>query len=56
MSNVFQFPVKRPDLAELVEQLKAKVYEYSDRVTVPEAIGALELAKLEVFNEQWELP
>jgi hypothetical protein len=54
MSNVVIFPAKRPDLAELVARLKELVYEYSDRITVPEALGAMELAKLEIFNQQWE--
>lgn len=37
---------------ELAERIKALVYEYSGRLPASAAIGALEIAKLEIFNEQ----
>lgn len=37
---------------ELAERIKALVYEYAGRLPASAAIGALEIAKLEIFNEQ----
>jgi len=37
---------------ELAERIKALVYEYSGRLPAAAAIGALEIAKLEILNEQ----
>jgi len=37
---------------ELAERIKALVYEYSGKLPVAAAIGALEIAKLEIFAEQ----
>ena len=39
-------------VGELAERIKSLVYEYSGRLPVGAAIGALEIAKLEIFNEQ----
>jgi len=39
-------------VGELAERIKALVYEYSGRLPVAAAIGALEIAKLEIFNDQ----
>lgn len=44
----------RPDLQRLVDDLKRIVYERSGGISVTEAIGALELAKLEILKEQSE--
>lgn len=51
MSNVIQLPTKRPDLQELVSAIKETVYR-NKGLTVTEAIGALEIAKLEIWMEQ----
>jgi hypothetical protein len=39
---------------ELAERVKALVYEYADRMALATAIGALEIAKLELLTEQAE--
>jgi hypothetical protein len=43
---------KREDLAALVRAIKQTVHEYDGRISVTEAIGALELAKLEIYEAQ----
>lgn len=42
----------RHDLQRLVQELKDVVYAYSGAISVTEAIGALELAKMEIHSEQ----
>jgi hypothetical protein len=42
----------RPDLQRLVDDLKRIVYERAGDISVTEAIGAMELAKLELLKEQ----
>ena len=42
----------RPDLGRLVDEIKRVVYEQKGQISVTEAIGALEVAKLEIFKEQ----
>lgn len=37
---------------ELAERIKALVYEYADRMPVATAVGAMEIAKIEILNEQ----
>ena len=43
---------KRSDLQALVNHIKAVVHGYDGRISVTEAIGALEIAKLEIFEGQ----
>jgi len=50
--NVTPMRQPRADLARLVESIKAAVYANGDGLSVTEAIGALELAKLELLKEQ----
>ena len=50
--NVTPMRQPRADLARLVESINAAVYANGDGLSVTEAIGALELAKLELFKEQ----
>jgi hypothetical protein len=50
--NVERLPLRRHDLKRLVEDIKAVVYERKGQISVIEAIGALELVKLEIFEEQ----
>ena len=52
MTNPVPMRQPRTDLARLVESIKAAVYANGDGLSVTEAIGALELAKLELFKEQ----
>jgi ribosomal protein S6 len=42
----------RPDLERLVNEIKRVVYEQKGEISVTEAIGAIELAKLEILKEQ----
>lgn len=42
----------RPDLERLVNEIKRVVYEQKGQISVTEAIGAIELAKLEILKEQ----
>ena len=42
----------RHDLQRLVDAIKAAVYENAAGLSVTEAVGALELAKLELLKEQ----
>lgn len=50
--NVTPMRQPRADLARLVESINAVVYANGDGLSVTEAIGALELAKLELLKEQ----
>lgn len=50
--NVFPLGGVRHDLADLVADIKQVVYERKWRVSVTEAIGALEIAKQEILKEQ----
>jgi hypothetical protein len=43
---------KRNDLQALVNHIKAVVHGYDGRISVTEAIGALEIAKLEIYEGQ----
>lgn len=43
---------KRSDLQALVDGIKAVVHGYDGRISVTEAIGALEIAKLEIYEGQ----
>ena len=42
----------RHDLQRLVNEIKDVVYAYTGAISVTEAIGALELAKMEIHQEQ----
>ena len=53
-ANVTPMRQPRADLARLVESINAAVYASGDGLSVTEAIGALELAKLELLREQEE--
>lgn len=43
---------KRHDLQLLVDDIKAVVHKRDGAISVTEAIGALEIAKLEIFKDQ----
>lgn len=51
-ANVTPMRQPRADLSRLVESINAAVYSNGDGLSVTEAIGALELAKLELLKEQ----
>lgn len=51
-ANVTPMRQQRTDLARLVGSINAAVYSNGDGLSVTEAIGALELAKLELLREQ----
>ena len=50
--NVVPMRQPRADLARLVESINSAVYANGNGLSVTEAIGALELAKLELLKEQ----
>ncbi len=52
MTNVIPLGQRRNDLQELVDAIKQVVYERVGAISVTEAIGALEVAKHEIFKEQ----
>ena len=52
VANVTPMRQPRADLARLVESINAAVYANGDGLSVTEAIGGLELAKLELLKEQ----
>lgn len=43
---------KRHDLQALVNDIKTVLHQRDGRISVTEAIGALEIAKMEIFKEQ----
>lgn len=49
--DVIPLGAPRADLQELVDQIKAVVYERTKLISLTEAIGALELAKLEIWRD-----
>ena len=51
-ANVTPMRQPRLDLSRLVDAIDAAIYEHGKGLTVTECIGALELAKLELFKEQ----
>lgn len=51
-ANVTPMRQPRADLARLVESINAAVYANGDGLSVTEAIGAIEIAKLELLKEQ----
>lgn len=52
MDNVVTLKAKRYDLQDLVEKIKDAIYSKTGReITVLEALGALEVVKMELFNE-----
>ena len=53
-TNVTPMRQRRTDLARLVESIKAAVYAHGNGngLSVTEAIGAIEIAKLELLKEQ----
>lgn len=48
--KVIPLAQKRNDLQSLVNDIKKVVYERSGRISMTEAIGALEIAKMEVYE------
>lgn len=56
MSDVVQFigggQPAHEAAGELAERIKELVFEYADRMPVATAIGALEVAKIEILQEQ----
>jgi len=53
MSNITRLITERYDLGELVADIKKAVYQRQG-ISVTEAIGAIEIAKLEILDEQKE--
>ena len=51
MTEVKEFPFKRPVLTDLRDELKALIYSYENRMSLAEAIGILEIVKQELITE-----
>tara|TARA_R110000868_G_scaffold73832_1_gene213715 strand:+ start:76 stop:441 length:366 start_codon:yes stop_codon:yes gene_type:complete len=51
-TKITNFPLRAPVVEQFALELKALVSNYFDRLSVAEAVGALEVVKLETFNEQ----
>ena len=51
MINVIRLQIERHDLGDLVADIKKVVYA-REGISVTEAIGAIEIAKLEILKEQ----
>jgi hypothetical protein len=49
--NVALLGAKRNDLESLVLALKQEIYKYNGHMTITEALGALEITKIELYNE-----
>jgi len=52
MSNVFPLSARRHQMDLLVAAIKEAVYENGRGMSVAEAIGALEIAKLEIYDAE----
>lgn len=50
--NIKPLGQKRHDLQMLVRDIKAVVHERDGAISVTEAIGALEIAKMEIYESQ----
>lgn len=47
-----RFATRRQDLADLRDSILALLYERSGSISVAEAVGILEIAKMELFEDQ----
>lgn len=54
MANVHMLKLPRRDLERLVNAIKDAFYENAEGMSLTEAIGAIEVAKIEIYNEQKE--
>lgn len=50
--TVVHAPFKRAAIYELTKKLVDTVYEYADRVSLAEAVGAIEIVKFQLMKEQ----
>jgi hypothetical protein len=51
---VIQLPLKNRALTSLRDEIKALVYTYEGRASLAEAIGILEIVKVELLHEHEE--
>lgn len=51
--SVINFPIYRPDIQRVAEDLKAEIYKRCVGLSVSETIGMIEVIKLEILNEQY---
>ena len=52
MTAVTEFPVRKPVIETFSDELKELVYRYTNRLTVAEVVGTIEVVKLEIMKEQ----
>lgn len=51
-TKITTFPLRKPVVEQFALELRALVYIYSGRLSVAEAIGTLDVVKMEIFKEQ----
>lgn len=51
MTTIKTFPMRSPVVSEFASEIRALVSYYVGRLSVAETIGALEVVKLEIFEE-----
>jgi hypothetical protein len=54
VSEPVRLPVPRHDLERLVNAIKDAVYDTAVGMSLTETIGAIEIAKIEIYKEQKE--
>ncbi len=52
MSEIVNVPFKRNHLVNMVKEMLDVVYSYADKVSLAEAVGAIELCKAQLLEEQ----
>jgi len=52
MSNVITLQFKREHLGQMASKIQDVLYEYSDKISLAEAIGVLEIVKAQILEDQ----
>ena len=52
MSNIRRLPIERHDLGALAADISNLIMSQTDKITMTEALGVLEVVKLQIFEEQ----
>ncbi len=54
MSKIIRYPFNTQLLSKIAEELRDVIFKYSGQISAVEAIGLLEIVKLELFEDQSE--
>lgn len=54
MDNVINLHTSRNDIAALTEEIKDLIYDHKPSLSLAEAIGVLEIIKIELYSYQVE--